>query len=103
MHPQVDSAFVDEVTPSLANMREPAPQKLEIPKMLIIPSIAVEHAEENIIVEPMDGRVGYVMPFGGWRRHSCYVTVSELHLLNVRPDAPHLPAGGLSRIRKPLM
>ena len=88
---------MDEVTPSLANMRELAPQKLEIPKMLIVQSIAVEYAEEYIIVEPMDGRVLYIVfSFGCWRRQSCYVTVSKLHLLNVGRDAPHLPAGGLS-------
>ena len=90
---------MDEVTPSLANMRELAPQQLEIPKMLVVQSIAVEYAEEYIIVEPMDGRVLYIVSsFGCWRRRSCYVTVSELRLPKVGPDAPHLPARGLSKL-----
>jgi hypothetical protein len=36
MHTEVECGFVDEVTPSLANMRELAPPKSEIPKMLIV-------------------------------------------------------------------
>jgi hypothetical protein len=50
-------------------MRELAPQKLEVPKILIIQSIAVENAEEYIIVEPMDCRVQYIVSsLGCWRR-----------------------------------
>ena len=99
MHTQVERAFIDEVTPFSTNMRELAPQKLEIPKMLIVQSIAVEDAKGYIIVEPMDGGVLYIVSsFGCWRWRSCYVTVSELHLLNVGPDAPHLPARGLSKL-----
>jgi hypothetical protein len=45
MHTQVECAFVDEVTPSLANMRELAPQKSDIPKELIVQSIVVEYTE----------------------------------------------------------
>ena len=90
---------MDEVTPSLANMRELAPQQLEIPKMLVVQSIAVEYAEEYIIVEPMDGRVLYIVSsFECWRQQSCYVTMSGLHLLNVGPYAPHHPAWGLSKL-----
>jgi hypothetical protein len=56
MHTQVEGAFVDEVTPSLTNMRELAPQKSDIPILLCIQSIKVEYAKEYIIVEPMDSR-----------------------------------------------
>jgi hypothetical protein len=57
MHTQVEVAFVDEVTPSLTNMRELAPQKSDIPILLCIKSIKVEYAKEYIIVEPMDSRI----------------------------------------------
>jgi hypothetical protein len=71
MNTQVECAFVDEVTPSLTEMRELAPQILEIPKILIIQSITVEYAEEYIIVKPMDSRVLYtVSSLGCWRRQS---------------------------------
>jgi hypothetical protein len=67
MHTQVECAFVDEVTPSLTNMRELAPPKSDIPTILIIQSIAVEYAEEYIIVEPMDSRYGTSSSLGCWR------------------------------------
>ena len=71
MHPQVDSAFVDEVTPSLANMRELVPQKPEIPKKYIIQSIVVEYTKEYIVVEPMDSSVLYIVSsLGCWRQKS---------------------------------
>ena len=57
MYTQVECAFVDKVTPSLTNMREPAPPKLVIPAVLLIQSVVVEYAEEYIVVEPMDSRV----------------------------------------------
>jgi hypothetical protein len=57
MHIQVECTFVDEVTPSLTNMRELAPPKSDIPTFVLIQSIAVEHTEEYIIVEPMDVHV----------------------------------------------
>jgi hypothetical protein len=38
-------------------MRELAPQKPDIPMMLIVQSIAVEYAEEYIGVEPMDSHI----------------------------------------------
>ena len=56
MHTQVECAFVDEVTPSLTNMGELAPQKLVIPMTLITQPIAVEYTKEYIIVELMDSR-----------------------------------------------
>jgi hypothetical protein len=68
MHTQVERAFVDKVAPSLTNMRELAPPKLEIPKAFIVQSIVVEYAEEYIIVEPMDSRVLYIVSsLGCWR------------------------------------
>ena len=71
MHTQVECAFVDEVTPSLTNMRELAPPKSDIPTILLIQSIAVEYAQEYIIVEPMDSRVLYIVSsLGCWRRQS---------------------------------
>ena len=71
MHTQVECAFVDEVTPSLTNMRELAPPKSDIPTILLIQSIAVEYAEEYIIVEPMDSRVlCIVSSLGCWRWQS---------------------------------
>ncbi|KAH9054859.1 hypothetical protein EDB87DRAFT_1580228 [Lactarius vividus] len=50
----VDCRGVHEVTPSSTSMRELAPPKSDIPSILLIQSIAVEYAEENIIVEPID-------------------------------------------------
>ena len=61
MHTQVECVFVDEVTPSLTNMGEPAPHKSVIPAVLFVQSIAVEYAEEYIVVEPMDSRILYVI------------------------------------------
>ena len=61
MHTQVECVFVDEVTPSLTNMGEPAPPKSVIPAVLFVQSIAVEYAEEYIVVEPMDSRILYVI------------------------------------------
>jgi hypothetical protein len=70
-HTQVECTFEDEVTPSLTNLREFAPQILEIPIPLPIQSIAVEYAEEYIIVEPMDSRVLYIVSsLGCWRGQS---------------------------------
>jgi hypothetical protein len=64
----VECAFVDKVTPSLTNVRELAPQKSDIPMILIIQSIAVEYSEKYIIVEPMDSRIRYVISsLGCWR------------------------------------
>ena len=75
---QMECRFVDEVTPSLTNMGELAPQKSEVPKLLIIQSIEVEYGEEYIIVEPMDSRIHYCLRLyiklyivssqGCWRR-----------------------------------
>ena len=73
MHTQVECGFVDEVTPSLTNMGELAPQESAIPIMLIIQSIAVEYAEKYIVVEPMDSMVRYVVSessLGCWRWQS---------------------------------
>ena len=61
MHTQVECAFVDEVTPSLTNRRELAPPKSVIPAILLIQSVAVEYAEEYIIVETINSRVRYVV------------------------------------------
>ena len=61
MYIQVECAIKDEVTPSLTNMGELAPQQSEIPLILIILSIAVEYAKEYIIVEPMDARILYLV------------------------------------------
>ena len=64
---------MDEVTPSLTNMGELAPQESAIPIMLIIQSIAIEYAEEYIVVEPMDSMVRYVVSessLGCWRWQS---------------------------------
>ena len=73
MHTQVECGFVDEVTPSLTNMGELAPQESAIPIVLIIQSIAVEYAEKYIVVEPMDSMVRYVVSessLGCWRWQS---------------------------------
>ena len=63
MHTQVECGFVDEVTPSLTNMGELAPQESAIPMTLIIQSIVIEYAEEYIVVEPVpiDSMVRYVV------------------------------------------
>jgi hypothetical protein len=55
LHTQVDCGLIDEVTPSLTNMRELAPSESVIPSIRIIQSIKVEYIEEYIIVEQMDG------------------------------------------------
>ena len=68
MHTQVECAFVDEVTPSLTNVRELAPPKLVIPTIAITHSIAVEYVEEYIIVEPMDSRILYIVCSSGCRK-----------------------------------
>jgi hypothetical protein len=69
IHIQVECVFVDDVTPSLANMRELAPQKSLIPKVFIIQPIEIEYVEEYIIIEPMNGRVLYIASsLGCWRR-----------------------------------
>ena len=57
MHTQVECAFVEKVTPSLTDVGEPAPPMLVIPAVFLIQSVAVEYAEEYIVVEPMDNRV----------------------------------------------
>ena len=57
MYIQVECAFVEKMTPSLTNVRDPAPPKFLIPAVLLIQSVAVEYAEEYIVVEPMDNRV----------------------------------------------
>ena len=68
MHTQVECEFIDEMTPFLTNMGKPAPQKSTIPMALIIQSIAVEYAEEYIIVEPMDSTERYVVSLlGCWQ------------------------------------
>ena len=67
MHTQVERAFVDEVTPSLTNMRELAPPKSVIPTIILIQSVAVEYDEEYIIVEPMGSRIPYIV-LGCWRQ-----------------------------------
>ena len=54
---QVECVCVDEVTPSLTNMRELAPPKSDIPIILHIQSIAVEYSEECVVVEPIDSHV----------------------------------------------
>ena len=49
-------------------MRELAPLKLVIPVVLLNQSVAVEYAEEYIIVEPINSRVTYVVSsLGCWR------------------------------------
>jgi hypothetical protein len=53
-------AIEDESTPSLTNMRELAPPMSEIPIILFIQPIAVEYAEEYIVVEQMDSQAWYV-------------------------------------------
>ena len=70
MDTQVECGFVDEVTPTSTNMGELAPQESAIPMTLIIQSIAIEYAEEYIVLEPMDSIVGYVVSessLGCWR------------------------------------
>ena len=57
MHTQMGWAFVDKVTPSLTNMRELAPPQSDIPIIGLIHSIAVEYAEEYIVVEPMNSHI----------------------------------------------
>ena len=59
----MECGFVDEVTPSLTNMGELAPQESAIPMTLIIQSIVIEYAEEYIVVEPVpiDSMVRYVV------------------------------------------
>ena len=57
MNTQLGCGFVDEVTPSLTNMGELAPQESAIPMTLIIQSIASEYAKEYIVVELMDSMV----------------------------------------------
>ena len=54
MHTQVECGLVQEVTPSLTNVRELAPPKSVVPTVLILQSIAVEYVEEYIVVEPID-------------------------------------------------
>ena len=49
--------LVDKVTPSLTNTRELAPPKSDIPIIVLIQSIAVEYADEDIVVEPMNSHV----------------------------------------------
>ena len=61
MHAQVECTFVDKVTPPLTDVRELAPPKSDIPTVVYIQSIAVEYAEEYVIVEPMDGRILYIV------------------------------------------
>jgi hypothetical protein len=66
----VECEFVNEVTPSLTNMRELAPP-LVIPIKPAIQSVAVEYVEEYVIVEKMDRRVWYVVSsLGCWRQQS---------------------------------
>ena len=60
MDTQVGCAFINKVTPSLTNVGELAPQKLVIP-IVVIQSIAVEHAEKYIIVEKMDNGVRHIV------------------------------------------
>ena len=50
-------AIVDKVTPSLTNTRELAPPKSDIPIIVLIQSIAVEYAEEDIVVESMNSHI----------------------------------------------
>ena len=57
MHTQVGGRLIYQVTPPLTNMRELGPPKADIPKILIIQSIAVEYVEKYIIVEPKDSHV----------------------------------------------
>ena len=57
MHTQVECGFVNEMTPSLTDMKELAPPKSHIPTILLIQSIVVEYVKEYITVEPMDSRV----------------------------------------------
>ena len=57
MYTQMGCAFVDEVAPSLTNVRELAPPKSDIPAIVLIQSIAVEYVKEYIIVESMDSRI----------------------------------------------
>ena len=63
MYTQMGCAFVDEVAPSLTNVRELAPPKSVIPAVFLIQSVAVEYAEEYIVVEPINSRVRYVVSF----------------------------------------
>ena len=75
MHTQVECGFIDEVTPLLTNMGKFAPQKSAIPIVLIVQSIAVEYAEEYIIIEAIISRarlgVRYVVSLlGCWRWYS---------------------------------
>lgn len=52
----------------MTDMGELAPQKLDIPTILLIQSIAVEYVEEDIIVEPMDRRVyDVISSLGCWK------------------------------------
>ena len=52
----------------MTNLREIAPPKSVIPTVFLIQSVAVEYAEEYIIVEPINSRVKCVVSsFGCWR------------------------------------
>jgi hypothetical protein len=59
---------VYEVTPSPTNVREFAPPKLDIPSILLTQSIVAEYGEEYIVVDRIDSRVMYGVPwsFGCW-------------------------------------
>ena len=68
LHTQVKCAIVDQVTPSLTNVGEPAPHEAVIPTILVVQPIAVEYSEEYIIIEPMDSRVVCIVSSLGCRR-----------------------------------
>ena len=57
----MECACIDKVTPSLTNVGERAPPKSVIPTILVVQSIAIEYAEEYVIVNRMDSRVRYVV------------------------------------------
>ena len=68
----MECAFIDKMTPASTHVSELAPPKSDIPTIVLIQSIAVEYAEEYVIVEPMDSRFSripdIVSSLGCWRR-----------------------------------
>ena len=83
-------AVVDEITPSLTNLRERAPPKSVIPTVLLFQSIAVEYAKEYIIVESMDSRVLCTVSSLECRRRQSYVYYCECPTFAELSDLSHL-------------
>ena len=68
---QVECAFVEDMTPSLTDVKELKPKKSAIPTILFTQSIGVKYIKEYIIVEPVDSRtLCIVSSLGCERRQS---------------------------------